>query len=140
MKNKKLFLVLFLATISLVGRSQAKFAHTKTNPTGTVTNTGVDTASATIAAFYETLIITPIVNKTSGTIGGTAILQVSSTGLPGTWTSPLGDTVTLSDKAVNFKDIHLVKYDYIYFRVLTTGTGTMVGVADTYWLGKKASF
>lgn len=138
--NKKIFLVLFLATFALAGYAQTKFAHTKTNPTGAVVNTGVDTSSATISGYYETLVVTPVVTKVSGTVGGTAILQVSSTGLAGTWTSPTGDTVTLSNQAVNFKDFHLPKYDYIYFRVLTTGTGTMAAQVDTYWLGKKTSF
>lgn len=135
-----MFLSIFLGTLVLFANAQTKFAHTKTNPTGAVVNTGIDTSSAVIPGYYETLIISPVVTKVSGTVGGTVILQVSATGLAGTWTAPLGDTLTLSNVATNFKDLHLPKYDYIYFRVLTTGTGTMAATVDTYWLGKKTSF
>lgn len=138
--NKRIFLVFALSASALFASAQTTFKHTVTNPTGAVVNTGADTSSATIAGYFETLVISPIVTKVSGTVAGNAILQVSASGLAGTWSSPLGDTLALSDQTTNFKDLHLPKMDYIYFRVITKGSGTMSATTKTIYVAKKTSY
>lgn len=120
----------------MFAHGQAVFTHTKSNPTGAVVNTGIDTSVASIPSFFEVMTITPIVTKVSGTVGGTAILQSSIDGA--TWTARLGDTLTLSNVALQWKDIPHDKDRYLFYRVLTTGTGTMSATVSIKYAGKKS--
>lgn len=133
----KSFIFSFLLCSCMFAHGQAVMSHTKSNPTGAVVNTGADTSSAQLGGLYETLLISPMVTKISGTVGGKAILQVSANGLAGTWTSPTGDTLTLADQAVNSANFKLPKDAFLFYRVITTGTGTMSATVTVPYVGKK---
>lgn len=135
---RRAFLLPLLACLALSVNAQVAFKHSVTNPTGTVTNAGIDTAKASIPSYYETLKIKITVTKTSGTVGGTAILQRSVDGID--YAPVLGDTLTLSNVASQFKVIDAPKDGNIFYRVLTTGTGTMVATSKTVFVGKKTNF
>lgn len=133
----KSFILSALVCCSMFAHGQAVFSHTKSNPTGAVVNTGADTSSAQLGGLYETLLISPVVTKVSGTVAGKAILQVSINGGAGTWSSPTGDTLTLADQAVNFANFKLPKDPFLFYRVITTGTGTMSATVTVPYVGKK---
>lgn len=135
---KKFILIGMSLSMALFASAQGSFLHSKTNPTGTVTNTGTDTSSIALPGYYESINITLAVTKTSGTLAGTAVLQRSGNGVD--WESQFGDTLTVTNVARIAKQIHLVKPDYIAYRILTTGSGTMVGTVVSTYAGKKQSF
>lgn len=136
---KKTFLIFFLSTCALFANAQVKMSHTKSNPTGLLTNTGSDTSSYALPGYYETLAVQPSVTRVSGTLAGTEILQVSVNDTD--WVAPTGDTVTLTNVARQVPVIlHFTKPDWLFFRVITTGSGTMAGNTNHSFAGKKTSF
>lgn len=137
---KKIVLLCALAVAVTADLSaQVSFTHTKTNPTGSVVNTGIDTSYGQVPGYYELGIVTLSVNKVSGTIAGKAILEFTGNGRD--YYRLLGDTLTLSDVARNVLVYHVVgKPDFIGMRVVTTGTGTMSAVVDHTFVFKKNSF
>lgn len=102
-------------------QAQTAFNHTASNPTGAVVNTAVDTSSYTLSASYHTVSIQPALTKVSGTVAGTSILQMSVNGVQYINT----DTVTNTNIAVSSSVIWTKVTAARYFRILTTGSGTM---------------
>lgn len=132
--------MLFVATVLLIScfaqaQTPNAFKHTKANPTGVVLNTGIDTSSVAVPSLYETLKIKITVVKNSGTVAGTAILQRSVDGVD--YFPILGDTLTLTNVARQSKTIDLPKDGNLFYRVLTTGTGTMNATATVVYTGKR---
>lgn len=140
LSNKmKAFLLCALLGMAVVASAQVKMNHTKSNPTGAIVNTGSDTSYFALPGYYETLVVQPNVIRLSGTLAGTEILQVSVN--DSDWVAPAGDTVTLTNVARQVPVIlHFAKPDWLFFRIITTGSGTMTAVT-THQLGaKKTSF
>lgn len=104
---------------------QYSFRQTTSNPSGTVTNTGVDTMTYALSASYQTVTIQPLLTKTSGTIAGTSVLQISVNGTNYVSTDTLTNTNIANSTAV-WNKFTAARY----FRILVTGSGTMVGVAS----------
>lgn len=111
------------------------FKHTRANPTGAVVNTGIDTTSASIPGLYEILIITPVVTKVSGTVGGNCILEFSGNGT--SWVTAVGDTLALTNVATQFKNFILTKDPYLFYRIRTVGTGTMSATVSVTYAAKR---
>lgn len=139
MKASKTFLVFALCFAALFAQAQTSFTHTKSNPTGLITNTGSDTSTYSLPGYYETLSIQPTVVKASGTLAGTAIFQFSTNGKE--FLTSLGDTVTLANVAESAPVIlHLTKPDFLFMRIITTGSGTMTANTAHVFAAKKSSF
>jgi hypothetical protein len=123
---KKILLSLFLITamlaLSYTSKSQATFSHTTSNPTGTITNTGIDTMSYTLTKGYDRIAIQPVITRTSGTLAGTSILAYSVNG--SAWVN--SDTLTLANAATSVPTIWNKTVTARYWRIITTGSGTMV--------------
>jgi hypothetical protein len=134
----KSFLIPLLACLALDVNAQVAFKHSATNPTGAVVNTGIDTAKLAAPALYETVKIKVTVTKVSGTVAGTAILQRSVDGVD--YAPVLGDTLTLSNVASQYKVFDLPKDGNLFYRVLTTGSGTMSATSKAVFAGKKTNF
>lgn len=133
---KKILLLAALA-IGFATTTQAQlisFSHTATNPTGTLTGTGTDTMSALIPGYSTATGIQIVITKTSGTVAGVARLYGSIDGLNYIAT---GDTLALSDVAVNSaiwkKDFPV----YVNYRIRTTGTGTMAATTSAKAVQRK---
>lgn len=101
--------------------AQSAFRQTASNPTGTVTNTSVDTMTYALSASYSTISIQPVITKTSGTVAGTSILQLSVNGTNYINTDTLTNTNVATNSTI-WNKFTTAKY----FRILTTGSGTMV--------------
>lgn len=130
--------ILFILAITVFGMNAnaqlITFSHTATNPTGTITNTGTDTLNATINGYSAATGIQLAVTKTSGTVAGIARLYGSIDGANYVAT---GDTLTLTDVAVNTviwrKDVPV----YVNYRIRTTGSGTMVATTQAKAVQRK---
>lgn len=74
------------------------FSQTASNPTGAITNAGIDTMTYTLTKGYDRNLFSMTYTRASGTSAGTVILEyrVSSTD---NWTSDLGDTLTVTNAA-----------------------------------------
>lgn len=139
MKASKTVFIAILASMSLFAHGQTSFSHTKSNPTGLITNTGSDTATYSLPGYYEILTIQPTVVKASGTLAGTAIFQFSTNGKE--FNTALGDTVTLSNVAESAPtQITVLKPGFLFMRIITTGSGTMTANTAHVFAAKKSSF
>lgn len=139
MKASRTVLVFLLSCMALFANAQSAFTHTKSNPTGLITNTGSDTSTYSLPGYYEVLTVQPTVVKASGTLAGTAIFQFSTNGKE--FLTSLGDTVTLSNVAESAPTIlHFVKPDWLFMRIITTGSGTMTANTAHVFAAKKSSF
>lgn len=118
---KKILFFITLICLCYIGRSQTAFSHTTTNPTGAVVNTGIDTSSYVLSKSYHVVSVQPALTKVSGTVAGTSILQISLNGTQYINT----DTVTNTNVAVSSSVIWTKITAARYFRVITTGSGTM---------------
>lgn len=157
---KRIITVLLLSAAMLAfndTKAQANFIGTTTKP-GTATSTtitgfsvtvptievgildaAIDTLGLTLSGTYNSLIkVTARVLKTSGTIAGTVRLYGSNYGTTSTWHA-IGDTLTLSNAAVNDHDWNLTGNDtgWKYLRILQSGGTTMVGTLSVRALGLK---
>lgn len=122
---KKVFSLLILVlALGLATNAQSAFHQTASNPTGAVVNTGVDTLTYSLSASYSIVSIQPVVTKVSGTVAGTSILQVSVNGTNFVNTDTLTNTNVTTNTAIWEK-----RTSAKYFRILTTGTGTMSATA-----------
>ena len=109
----------------------------------TVTNTGTGTATATVTSQgKENVILQTLITKTSGTLGGTATLQVSSDGTnyvtaPTSLVEGAASTYTVTDTATQ-SFVFVVKGNpFSKYRISWTGTGTMVGVITSSSISVK---
>lgn len=109
----------------------------------TVTNSGTGTATATVETSFKTnVILQALITKTSGTLGGTVTLQVSSDGTnyvtaPTTLVEGASSTYTVTDSATQ-SFVFVVKGNpFIKYRLSWTGTGTMVGIITSASISVK---
>ena len=109
----------------------------------TVTNSGTGTATATVNAGLKTnVILQALITKTSGTLGGTVTLQVSSDGTnyvtaPTSLVEGASSTYTVTDSATQ-SFVFVVKGNpFAKYRLSWTGTGTMVGVITSASIAVK---
>lgn len=132
-------IAMFIMMIMLVAGASAQqaFNQTATHQSGTVTNTGTDTMTITFTnpgQYYNIVTIQPLVVKTSGTIAGYAILYASGNGVDYTAT---GDTLLLTDIARNTVRWSKTGLAVKSYRILVTGSDTMVGVCSATLIAAK---
>lgn len=127
---KKIISILFcfaLISVSLAQNKVYNFAGLSGSHAikDSVSNTGADTMKLQAQHYSKTVSIQPVITKVSGTIPvlATCVLQGS---LDGTnYLSIPGDSVHLSDVATSTGVFVIKNSPYQYFRLITTGSGTM---------------
>lgn len=105
------------------GRVQTNITHT---------NAGADTVNLTIPYSRNAITFKYDISKTSGTVAGTIVLQTKLTTVTGEQWATL-DTYTLTDATAT----NLVKFTNnpgLYYRIITTITGTSVTVHNKFLL------
>lgn len=115
-----------LVVIMLIGyaaSAQSSFSHTTYNPTGSITNTGVDTMTYQTSASYTHVTIQPVYTRTSGTLAGIVKSYYSVNGSTYIWS---GDSLILSNAATNSPGVFNYQNTSRYWRLITTGSGTTV--------------
>jgi hypothetical protein len=95
---KKIFLIVFALSIGFVSKSQATFSQTTSNPTGAITNAGIDTMTYQLTHGYDRILFSMTYTRASGTGAGTAILEYK-VGSADNYKSDAGDTLTVANSA-----------------------------------------
>lgn len=125
-------------------------AQTSATPMLSSSGLALDTATNTTATYvalkvtgnYSFISVQYVATKISGTVAGTAVLQVSNDGTTYT-TLEAGNVVetansyTNTDVASQSKVWTVKEPTYLYYRVLVTGSGTMAASYKANLLGKK---
>lgn len=132
--HKSILLAIALMFTSIVGVNAQDFAGRLKGPT-TLTNAATDTASVTIPLSRSAITFKYDIAKTSGTVAGTIVLQYKLSTVTGEqWFTY--NTYTLTDATLSTA-VSLVNNPGLYWRVITTTTGTQVSVHNKYLLYRK---
>lgn len=131
-----------LSLFALTGFSQTAF----TGNGDTITDTGTDFVVQQVTGTYKNVSIQATFTKVSGTIAGTGILYGSIDGTNYVSLSgAVGDTLAMTNVAINTKIWVLNNSNYMYFKIVYLGSsGTMKGRVFGYiftadQLGKHAT-
>lgn len=128
MKN---ILFIIAITLSMCVNAQINKVYKFAGISGTkaikdsVSNTGADTMFIQSQHYSETVSIQPIITKVSGTITSNATCQVYASVDGVNFISLLGDSVHLTNVATATNIFVIKDNPYAYYRVITTGAGTM---------------
>lgn len=125
---KKLLFIALLAVVSYGAKAQDLAAQI--GVTKTLTNAQADTVTATITKSRTAITFKCDIAKTSGTVAGTIVLQGRITSSD-QWATI--NSYTLTD-ATATNSVLLDKNSYLYYRIITTTTGTQVSVHKKYLL------
>lgn len=97
--------MLFVAGVAAFSRdtgysanSQASFSQTVSNPTGAITNAGIDTMTYFTTKGYDRILFSSTYTRASGTGAGTMILEYK-VGSADNYKSDAGDTLTVANAA-----------------------------------------
>lgn len=102
----------------------------------TVINSGTTSHVKLLQAHYQTVTVAVRITKVSGTVGGSAALQGSIDGT-NYFAISGASNLTLTDVASQGTLWVTTNAPYSYYRVLTTGTGTMRATVSAKILPKK---
>ena len=132
---KKYLILISLALISLFSYGQfGKGAMFPVAAGDTITNTGTANKIITCTAGYDAMGIQPVITKGTGTIGGNCIVYGS---IDGTNYVSTGDTLKCTDITTNTKLFKYATTPYVYYKVVYTGTGTMVARWKVWYTLRK---
>jgi len=135
--KKFLLLATFIAGMLSVSDAQTKFKGTVTNPQSIISDATVDTSYLDITPGSSSIMqIQVLVSRTSGTMAGTVRLYGTTWDSTGTW-KPVGDTLTLSNAAVNEKTWTVTNPLYKRYYVLQSGGTTVKGYLRPIATAKK---
>jgi hypothetical protein len=128
-------LILF-AFIGIYESVQAQVVHTfpvgTTAKKDTITDTGSISKPLAIKKQYSAGSIQAVVTKGTGTVAGTTILQYSVDGVNYKTFNAVGDTLAHTNVATNSKIWPLTTVIYPYYRLVSTGSGTMSALIRGY--------
>lgn len=105
-----------------------------TTTSASYANTGADTATIKTPGAYANVSIQPVVTKVSGTVAGKAFVWVSLDGA--NYTKLTTDSMVLANQTTNTHIFTIGASKYLYYRVITTGTGTMGASFKSWFLGR----
>ena len=121
----KKYILIFIAFLAINFVSKAQNTKTLTVASASITNTGTGTLTAVASDIYKQISFQVNVTKVSGTVAGKITLLGSLDGVNYRRIGGL-DSVMLSDQAVNVGFLKVADCPFNYFKLFTTGTGTMV--------------
>jgi hypothetical protein len=134
MRKFIVLMVLAVAAFTITPVKAQDFAGRIKGPT-TINTASTDTALVTISGSRSAIAFKYDISKTSGTVAGTIVLQAKLSTVTGEQWATL-DTYTLTDATAT----KFVTYAYnpaLYYRIITTITGTSVTVHNKYVLYRK---
>lgn len=141
MKKEKILILGTALSLMLCASSyaQVNLGNLLSSPTHAVVDTAVNTAAVSqviqISGYWDLVSIQPTFTKISGTVGGTAALYGSVDNVGFT----LIDTaVTLTDVASKTLYWKIAPSNFQYYKLVTTGTGTMSVKVTTPAIWRKA--
>lgn len=132
--HKKIVLLFAIMFVFIVGANAQDYAGRIKGPT-TLTNAATDTVLVTISGSRSAVNFKYDIAKTSGTVAGTIALQYKLSTVAGEqWFTY--NTYTLTD-ATATNVVSLTNNPALYWRIITTTTGTQVSVHNKYLLYRK---
>lgn len=139
MKKQIIFAWLIAAIILLAGNITygQDFADNIGTANKTMTNVQADTVNVTITKSRTAITFKYDIAKTSGTVAGTIVLQGRITPVSNTleqWSTI--NSYTLTDATAN-NVVALTANNYVYYRVITTTSGTSVSVHNKQLLYRQ---
>lgn len=132
----KQFIFLSLLFLSSLTFAQTNPATNMVATQDTVINGGTTSHVKLLQAHYQTVTVAVRITKVSGTVGGSAALQGSIDGT-NYFAISGASNLTLTDVASQGTLWVTTSAPYSYYRVLTTGTGTMRATVSAKILPKK---
>lgn len=96
--KKIIFLLLFSVTAVAISQGQVAFNQTVSNPTGAISNTGIDTMTYTLSKGYSRLLVGMTYTRSANTAAGTVILEYR-TSTSDNYVADAGDTLTITNAA-----------------------------------------
>lgn len=119
--------ILFVLTLIFTFAMMNVKAQTLSSFTGTdtVVNTATVNLTLGVRGAYDYCAFQVVNTKVSGTPAGTTVLQYSVDGINYVTSTTVGDTLTNTNQTTNTKIWTLTDPKYPYYRLKTTGSGTM---------------
>lgn len=120
-------------SVNKVEAQGVAFAKTTSNPTGAITNTGIDTGTYHFTKGYDRILFGTTYTRATGTAAGTCILEYKVASVDN-YKSDAGDTLTLTNAAsqsVYWNKTNTARYWRIRTGGGTTVTATVVNRAQT---------
>lgn len=134
----KKYILIFALLISVVLGANAQFTVGVKMPQ--TTSDSIKTGALTVTKYltlqggYQSVSISTIVTKVSGTIAGKVYIAGT---IDGTNYSAALDSMTLSNVAVNQKNWLITGNPYWKYKIWGVGSGTMNGVLTAWYLVRK---
>jgi hypothetical protein len=128
---KRLILIAALFAVAVCAKAQTIISGdfaAQIGSTKTLTNAQADTVNLQITKARPSIAFKYDISKTSGTVAGTVVLQGRVTASD-QWTQL--NSYNLTD-ATATNTVVLTANNYVYYRVITTTTGTQVSVHKKY--------
>jgi len=128
---KKILLIASIIAAGFTANAQQEITPSKT------ANTNVDTSYLTvkIPGYMDVVSFQLVQTRTSGTVGGYAVLQASLDGV--NYNDISKDTCTFANVPINAKTWTVSPSPYSYYRVASRTSGTQVSVPSGYYLSRK---
>lgn len=133
---KKLIFVALLCIIGSITHAQ-DFADNIGTANKTMTNVQADTINVTITKSRTAITFKYDITKTGGTVAGTIVLQARITPVSNTreqWSTV--NSYTITDATAN-NAVALTANNYVYYRIITTTSGTSVSVHNKQLLYRQ---
>lgn len=132
---KKILSILVCGLVFMAINAKAQTpAKVMTVTSTSYSNTGADTATILSNIASDNVSIQPVVTKVSGTIAGKAFVWVSLDGV--NYQKLTTDSMVLTNTTTNTKVFTIAPSKYLYYRVITTGTGTMAATFKSWFVAK----
>jgi hypothetical protein len=125
----KKILFLGLSLFTFVTLSMATTV-TMTGTGDTLTDAGTDFVVQQVQGTYKHISVQAVFTKISGTVAGTGILYGSVDGT--NYVQLNTDTLTMTNQTTNTKIWVLTNANYMYYKIVYLGSGTMSGVVKGY--------
>lgn len=131
--KKLLIISSFIIALCISAIAQTSVTTSMTNNGSTLTNAGSDTVYTQIQGTYKTVSVQAVLTKVSGTVAGNAVLFASVDGT--NYVQISTDSLLMTNQTTNTKIWVVNNSNYMYYKVIFTGVGTMVGTAYGYVFG-----
>src|SRR5574343_212385 len=125
---KKILVLGLGIALALGASSQVTMNKTTSNPTGAITNAGIDTSTYTLTKGYDRILFSMTYTRATGTGAGTAILEYKNSSSDN-YKSDAGDTLTVTNVAsqtLYWNKTNTAKWWRIRVGGATTVTATVV--------------
>lgn len=133
--KKFLIFILGVSLLAIAPKSEAQVKMTKTasNPTGAITNAGIDTSTYSLTKGYDRILFSMTYTRATGTGAGTAILEYKI-GASDNYKADAGDTLTVTNVAsqtLYWNKTNTARHWRIRVGGATTVTATVVAKLQT---------